>query len=107
MPENLITLTFGSCFNHKIGPDTLPEKLITLTFGGKFNQCIDSEMLPSNLKNINFNWMFLDLFDLSGYHIEMVNNIPNYYHVVLLLKKNIFGINDDGHKWPIHLLVVG
>ena len=31
----------------------------------------------------------------------MVNNIPNYCHVEILIKKNIFGLY--GHKWPIHV----
>ena len=102
LPENLITVTFGHDFNQEIDPNTLPEKLITLTFGGHFNQKIYSKMLPSNLKNINFNWIYLGIFDPIGHHIEMVNNIPNYYYVNIFLWKNIFG--DDGPKWPIHVV---
>ena len=32
----------------------------------------------------------------------MVNNIPNYYQVKILLEENIFG--SDGLKWPIHVV---
>ena len=32
----------------------------------------------------------------------MINDIPNYYHVEILLNKNNFGI--VGPKWPIHVL---
>ena len=41
-------------------------------------------MLPSNLKNINFNWLYLSRNNKRKHHIEMVNNIPNYYHVEIL-----------------------
>ena len=35
----------------------------------------------------------------------MVNNIPSYYHVKILLKKNIIGvIGINGPKWPIHVI---
>ena len=51
-------------------------------------------MLPFNLKNINFNWIFYDKNDLSEHYIEMVNNIPNYYHVQIFLIQNIFGVEE-------------
>ena len=56
-------------------------------------------MLPSNLINIWFNWIFIDQNDLIKQHIEMVNNIPSYYHVIILLKKNKYN-----PKWPIHVV---
>ena len=59
-------------------------------------------MLPSNLKNINFDWLYFYRNDLIKHHIEMINNIPNYYHVVILSNKNIFDNNEP--KWPIHVV---
>ena len=59
-------------------------------------------MLPSNLKNINFNWIYTNKYDMNEHRIEMVNNIPSYYHVKLLLRRDIFNIN--GSKWPIHVV---
>ena len=59
-------------------------------------------MLPYNLKNIDFNWIRLNKSNLIKDYIEMVNNIPSHHHVVILLKKDIFGI--DGFKWPIHVI---
>ena len=38
---------------------------------------------------------------MSKYFFEMVNNIPSYYCVILLVCNNI-GIN--GLKWPIHVV---
>ena len=32
----------------------------------------------------------------------MVNNIPNYYHVKIFLRENIFDIG--GPKWPIYVV---
>ena len=101
LPKLLTTLTFGFYFNQKIEPNTLPENLTTLNFGGCFNQKIDSENLPANLNNINFDWLYVDDYQSKQY-IEMVNNIPNYYHVVLFLDGHIFG--DSGPKWPIHVV---
>ena len=101
MPENLTNLVFGHCFNQKIGPNILPDNLITLTFGW-FNQKIEPIMLPSSLKNIKFDWIALIKNNLSEQCIEMVNNIPNYYYVEILLRENIFDTN--GPKWPIHVL---
>ena len=57
-------------------------------------------MLPSNLKNIKFNWMNFGK-ELNEHHIDIVNTIPNYYHVEILLFNNSFG--DDGIKWPMHV----
>ena len=102
LPENLTTLIFGDDFNQKIEPNILPENLITLIFGKFFNQKIDSEMLPSNLKNIKFNWIYLDENDPIKHHIEIVNNIPSYYHVEIFLKENIFDTN--GPIWPVHVI---
>ena len=105
LPWNLTTLAFGRCFDQKIEPKILPENLTTLTFERNFNQIIDSKILPSNLINIVFNWKFFDEFDendLIKHYIEMVNNIPSYYHVKILLRNNIFG--DSGLKWPIHVI---
>ena len=106
MSSDYTIIHFHDIFNQKIEPNTLPEKLTTLTFGWHFDQKIDSEMLPSNLKKINFIWIFMHRYDSAeiGYRIEMVNNILNYYHVMLLLKRNIFGTDDDGPKWPIHVV---
>ena len=59
-------------------------------------------MLPSNLKNINFKWINFNNYDLIKHYIEMVNNIPNYYYVEILVKENVFGIG--GPKWPIHVV---
>ena len=59
-------------------------------------------MLPINLKNIKFNWTYLHKDDPINDYIEMLNNIPNYYYVEILLKRDIFGV--DGHKWPIHVV---
>ena len=58
-------------------------------------------MLPFNLKNINFDWTCFDKNDLTKHYIEMVNNISNYYHVIILSNNNILGTN--GPKWPIHV----
>ena len=124
MPEKLSTLTFGKYFNQKIEPGILPEKLIILTFGkhfnqiidpgilsenltilifeGNFNQMIDSKMLPSNLIKINFYWMNLNKYDLTENYIDMINSIPNYYYVKIVLKNSVFGNN--GLKWPIHIV---
>ena len=63
---------------------------------------IDSEILPSNLKNIKFNWMNFCQNDLIKNYVKMVNSIPSYYHVEILLSDNIFGV--DGPKWPIHVV---
>ena len=101
LPKNLTTLIFGG-FNQKIEPNILPENLTTLTFGRIFNQNINSEILPSNLKNINFNWLYFNENEPIEHHIEMVNNIPNYYHVKIFLGRNISGI--DEIKWPIHVV---
>ena len=107
LPNNLTNLTFGYKFNQKIDPNTLPENLLVLTFGLKFNQKLDSEMLPSNLKNINFEWInYADNNDSIKHHIKMVNNIPSYYHVkIILLEKYISDI--DKPKWPIHVINCG
>ena len=88
-------------FNQKIEPNTLPENLITLNFGYGFNQKIDSEILPSNLENINFEWLCVRQIRI-GYYREMVNNIPNYYHVKILCINNIFDIDEP--KWPTHVV---
>ena len=40
--------------------------------------------------------------ELNEHHIEMINNIPSYYHVNIFLNINIFGIG--GTKWPIHVI---
>ena len=99
LPKNLTSITFGKHFNQKINPNTLPENLTTLTFGCYFNQKINSKMLPYNLKNINFDWMCC-----NKHTIEMVNNIPSYYHVEILVINNIFIFGNDGIKWPIYVL---
>ena len=65
---------------------------MTLTFGYCFDQIIDSEMLPPNLKNINFDWLYSAKYVHTKDDIEMINNIPSYYHIVLL-DKNIFDID--------------
>ena len=59
-------------------------------------------MLPPDLKNINFNWIKLDKNISIEQYIEMVNDIPGYYHVEILLNKNIFDV--DGPKWPIYIV---
>ena len=102
LPENLTTIIFGGGFNQKIEQNILPENLTFLTFGCKFNQKIESKTLPSNLKNINFNWMRLINYGSHKHHIEIVNNIPSYYHVNIFLYKNNFNI--DELKWPIHVI---
>ena len=101
LPENLTSPTFGYYFNQKIEANTLPDNIISLTFGCDFNQGIDSKMLPFNLKTINFNWLIFDENKSIKNYIEMVNNIPSYYQVIILLYKNIFG--NDEPKWPIHV----
>ena len=103
LPENLTSLTFGRNFDQKINPNTLPENLTTLIFGWKFNQKIEPNSLPGSLKNIIFNWIYLDKSTPIKHYIEMVNNIPNYYHVEIILENDIFGNN--GFKWPIHVFV--
>ena len=102
MPENLISLTFEWQFNQKINVNTFPENLTILTFGYYFNQKIDSEMLPSNLQNINFDLVCFSYYRLQKHYIEIVNNIPNYYHVKILLRNNNFDIRKL--KWPIHVV---
>ena len=97
----MTTLKFGNYFNQKIEPNTLPGNLINLTFGHDFNQGIDPNMLPKNLKNIIFNWIYFEKFDSIKHHIDMVNNIPNYYHVIIFLENNIF--DNNGLKWPFHV----
>ena len=59
-------------------------------------------MLPANLKNINFNWLYLDEYEPIEDYIEIVNNIPSYYHIEIFLKYNIFC--NDGLKWPIRVV---
>ena len=102
MSNGHMTFIFHDMFDEKIEPNTLPKNLTSLTFGHNFNQKIDSEMLPANLKNINFKWLYLDKYEPFEYHIEMINNIPSYYHVELFLKYNILG--NHGLKWPIHVV---
>ena len=102
LPDNLTALEFGYYFNQKIEPNSLPKNLTTVTFDHDFNQKIDLEMLSSSLKNINFNWMCLKKNESIKHYIEMVNNIPNYYHVEIFLTNNIFSIG--GPKWPIHAI---
>ena len=104
LPDNLTSLTFGHYFNQIIEPNSLPKNLTTLTFGFCFNQKIDLEMLPYNLKNINFNWMDYEVGCLIERDVEMVNNIPSYYHVKLFLIDNLFDIDFIGPKWPIHVI---
>ena len=102
LSENVTTLTFGNHFNQGIDPNTLPENLTTIIFGECFNQNIDQIMLPFSLKNIKFNWMNLYTNYPIGHCVKMVNNIPSYYHVEILLKNNIFNIN--GPKWSINVV---
>ena len=59
-------------------------------------------MLPYNSINIEFNWLYLDENNLREHHIEMVNNIPNYYHVKILSNTNNPAIDES--KCPIHVV---
>ena len=101
LPKNLTTITFGYKFNQKIELNILPEKLTSLTFGWKFDQKIEPNILPENLSNLTFNWIYFDNNDFYEHYIEMVNNIPSYYHVDIFFFKNIFFIDEP--KWPIHV----
>ena len=76
--------------------------MTTLTFDNNFNQEINPEILSSNLKYINFNWIYLNENNPIEHYIEIINNIPSYYFVKILLKKNIFGVN--GPLWPFHVI---
>ena len=100
LPENLTNLTFGYHFNQKIEPNSLPENLTTLIFGCQFNQKIGLEILLYNLKYI-FLWLLSGQDRCSPEHIQMVNNIPRYYDVKIIVNFNRFDI--DGSKWPIHV----
>ena len=62
------------------------------------NQKINSEILPSNLKNINWNYDCVPI----EHHIEMVNNIPNYYNLKIFSESDKFSNNVS--KWPIHAI---
>ena len=67
-------------------------------------------MLPPNLQNINFDWIVNNKYHLNKSRNEMVNNIPNYYHVEIFLSTNILSICCGkvtikyGPKWPIHVV---
>ena len=56
-------------------------------------------MLPSNLQNINFNWI-----DLNEHYIEMVNNIPNYYHAKIFFKIIILVILDLNGQFMLSVI---
>ena len=121
LPENLTTLIFGYEFNQKIKPNSLPHNILTLVFGYKFNQIIDTEMLPDNLVNLTFRDTFNQQLDVKilplnltnitfewmdkyiqkyKTHINMINNIPSYYNVILFSNNNL---DINGSKWPIHV----
>ena len=44
----------------------------------------------------------MDKYDLTENYIDMINSIPNYYYVKIVLKNSVFGNN--GLKWPIHIV---
>ena len=125
-PKNLTTLVFGYDFNQKIDPNILPHKLTTLTFGTRFNQKLEclpanlkylsfgfdfnkdlsGDILPNNLIIVNFNWHYGYQFFINEMAIQMLNSIPRHFNVVLFATYKFFN-DDNGPKWPIHVVNYG
>jgi hypothetical protein len=103
IPENIIKIIFGGCFNLDVQPylhqgihtlkfghefnlpvNNLPSNLIHLTLGAKFNRPVNN--LPSGLKYLYFGGSFsypvdmlpesLEIIYLSGNFNYPVNNLP-------------------------------
>ena len=99
LPENLISLTFGHDFNQKIGPNILPNSLASLIYKENI-QLLKQEYLPSNLKNIIIDWICCQ--SLNQTQMNMINDIPDYYNVIFLLKYII--PNCERLKWSRHVV---